>query len=168
MENKYPWRQDVEWEKRTKLIAKIIPSYLSVVDLGGGYENLNKYLIKCLYKSIDKYLCTTDTIVADFNKDEFPDGDYEGQDFDYIVCQGTLEYITDPNNFLQKIKKYGDVLILTYRIYEKSPIDRNYYGFENIRFFLKENGWEIILEKVIEFDKKIESDRELLFYCRKM
>lgn len=158
MENKYPWREDVEWTERTKTIAKLIHPYASVLDLGGGFQNLNKYLENAEYYSVDNFKCTKNTIVADFNKGEFPDYITDGE-VDYIVCQGILEYIEDPERFLREIKKYGKILLITYRESEGTPIKRNNFDFSGIRFFLDKEGWEIVVEK--KTDKT-----ELLFICR--
>lgn len=163
MENKYPWKEDVEWKNRTMLIASIIHSGANVLDLGGGYENLRKYINtgELRYKSMDIYKCTPNTIVADFNKNEFPTDIALKNGFDYLVCQGTIEYIECPLNFLSEIKKYGEILIITYRLYEKSPIWRNTYSFEEIKKFIVGSGWNIIFEKRID-------KTELLFYCKRV
>lgn len=157
MVNKYPWREDVEWTERTKTIAKLIHPYASVLDLGGGFQNLNKYLVSAEYYSMDNYKCTEDTIVADFNNGEFPE--ITNCEVDYIVCQGILEYIKDPEKFLREIRKYGKILLITYRESEGTPIERNQFDFSGIRFFIEKEGWEIVVEK--KTDKT-----ELLFICR--
>ena len=153
----YNWKPETMWKKRTKIIAKIIHSGSDVLDLGGGYENLNQFLNNCRYVSIDNFECTEDTVLADFNKGEFPDFYHK---WDYLVCQGLIEYIRKPKRFLTEIQKYGDVLIITYRKNSPAPVWRNELSFKKLRDIIKESGWEIVMGKTI-IKKK-----EMLYYCR--
>lgn len=134
----YPWGS-IEWTKRTKIIASRIPAGAKVIDLGGGYGTLLKYLDQPgSYTSVDLQQWTDKTIVADFNKGEFP----EIPEADIIVAQGILEYIDKPLEFLEKIHKYGSQLFLSYRekqITEKMV--RNDYTLKEVEQFLKESGW---------------------------
>ena len=41
LKNKYPWGNQ-EWKERTLEIVKHIPTFMSVLDLGGGFCNLKK------------------------------------------------------------------------------------------------------------------------------
>jgi hypothetical protein len=155
---KYDWDPSIFWARRTKFIAKLILPKVSVIDIGGGFEMLNKYLEECEYTVVDKFECTKRTIVADLNKDEFPS--FEKQ-FNYIICQGVIEYIKDPKNFLKSIKKYGKILIITYRKSPTAtPVWRNELTFKYFRKLLRWTNWEII------FEKEMENGRETLFYCR--
>ena len=141
----YPWQK--RWDKRTELIAKIIPEGISVLDLGGGFGNLYQYLIDCpRYISLDIKEWTDATIKADFNKGEFPDMYPE---FQIIVCQGIIEYIERPAEFLESIKKYGSKLLIT---------RDNKVGMAEFKELLQNTGWEVIFSRSIIGSQK-------LFYC---
>jgi hypothetical protein len=77
------------------------------------------------------------------------------------VCQGTIEYIKKPDEFLEKIKKYGQTLIITYRLKQKKEKIKteNNLTFGEFKEKLKKH-WEIICEKNLSKEQK-------LFYCRK-
>jgi hypothetical protein len=113
LKKEYQWRPDAIWEKRMDQISKIIPEGTMVLDLGGGFCHLQERLKNCYYLSIDIKPWTDLTVVADLNEDEYPE--LEVSKFNYLVAQGIIEYIKDPADFLEKIKKYGDILLLTYR-----------------------------------------------------
>jgi hypothetical protein len=50
-------------------------------------------------------------LLCDFNSDQYPD---INQRFDYVVVSGLLEYIRDPRKFLERIRSYGHVLLVSY------------------------------------------------------
>lgn len=152
----YPWKQGKAWHYRTATIAKIFPENVSILDLGGGYQHLKRYLPNgSVYASIDIFPCTPDTIVADFNKGEFPSFPTT---FHFVVCQGIIEYIRNPQIFLTKIRKYGKILVITYKEKSEAPIWRNDMPFEEFRKLLKKTRWEIVMERELK--------NELLFYCK--
>lgn len=139
----YPWGE-VEWTRRTKAIADFINKASAnrkqkVLDLGGGLGHLNKYIKNCDYLSMDLQEWTPATIVADFNKGEFPDITKQ----DILVVQGTLEYINDPVAFLKSIQKYGPLLILTYRRWtpDREVMPRNRLSFDEVEKALADSGW---------------------------
>jgi hypothetical protein len=146
----------MEWTYRTIKIANVIPCDSVVIDLGGGMENLRKYLRgNYSYRSIDIKPWTDETIVADFNKGELPEIDPA----QIVVVQGLLEYIHDSNKFLKSIKKYGGNLILTYRMGTIGVKGRsNSFSFDDIRRILGYAGWIIQFEKII-------GSSEMMFYC---
>jgi hypothetical protein len=162
IKDKFPWGAGREWKERTQIIASIIPKGVSVLDLGGGFCHLKKYLsywqgLKYLSMDIEEW--TDCTIKADFNKGEFPDrGEWQ-----IIVCQGIIEYIKDPIYFLEKIKKYGETLIITYLDVRRGEAElRGRLNFTPIADFEKviELEWEIVMERKIKHGQKI-------YYCKK-
>jgi hypothetical protein len=97
------------------------------------------------------------TTVADFNKGEFPDtGKWE-----FLVCQGVLEYLDNPEEFLKTIRKYGKILLLNYwfgKSLDERIKDRMEEG--EFRKILEKAGWKVIFEKNVTGAQK-------LFYCSK-
>lgn len=159
IKNKYPWGAGREWKSRTQMIVEIMPTGVTVLDLGGGFCNLKKYLKYWqTYISIDVEKWTDLTIKADFNKGEFPDDMGQWQ---IIVCQGLLEYIENPEQFLTTIKKYGDTLIITYLMAVKCDVEqrKNRLTFKQVKDILAKVGWKIVFEKDV-------SEKQKLFYCK--
>jgi hypothetical protein len=155
----YPF-DNVLWDSRTKKIAKIIPENSSVIDLGAGKQNLKKFLITpSRYVPIDKFELSPDTIVADFNLDQYPDV----EPADFMVAQGIIEYLDEPEKFLQRIRKYGDRLVITYREQFGSPgMERkNSFTFTELIDMLEGAGWKVA--RSIEF-----TSRHAIFECTKI
>ena len=179
IKTEYPWGE-MEWTERTKAVADIIrkdqTSFVSVVDLGGGLGNLYKYLYDgTIYTSIDLKQWTDQTIVADFNKAEFPDIDIRIEP-KYVVAQGVIEYIKRKGLFLKGIRKYGDTLILTYRTWSPAQWDeqkkelhklgvKTRISYDDLKLLLKKSGWKI--EKTIRHMRS-KQGVEKIFVCRKI
>lgn len=157
IEQNYPWGVARWWPTRAQQIANLIPYGARVLDLGGGFEKLRGLLRGCRrYHSIDLAPWTDETIVADFNKREFP----EVKPVDFIVCQGILEYIDNPAIFLISIREYGPNLILTYREGTES-IRHNFMTINQVKKELEYANWEVQSEKRI-------GKTETIFYCIKV
>lgn len=156
--NKFPWGEGREWKKRTEMIASLIPAHSSVLDLGCGFCHLKKYLRKeCRYIGVDKDTWVDEIVTCEFNKNEFPNVGI----FDFIVCQGILEYINEPQEFLKQIRKYGQTLILTYKLYTTTDIEnRNIYSFREIVEMLTEANWEIVEHQKVD-------NGQNLYICKK-
>jgi len=154
---KWPWK--VAWTERTKQAAKFIPADTSVIDLGGGLGEFYKYLKgKSYYLALDQKEWTEFTVKCDFNKDELP----AYPPFQFIVCLGTLEYIENPEKFLNDIRKYSDKLVITYRENSNGGMDRkSNLNYEELEKLLEKNGWEILTKKRVN-----KGDR--LYYCNKI
>lgn len=101
---------DPIWEERIKSMSAYLLPNDRVVDLGCGMMWLKKFLlvtneyIPVDYKKRDK-----NTIVCDFNKNEFPD-----KKADVYFVSGCLEYIIDPNWFITKISDYTHRCVISY------------------------------------------------------
>jgi 2-polyprenyl-3-methyl-5-hydroxy-6-metoxy-1,4-benzoquinol methylase len=157
-ETKYYWKGK-EWSNRLRLIADIIPENASVIDIGGGECNLFEKLNNPRqYVSLDKVVLNDRTIMVDFNTDDFPN---LGK-FQFIVCQGIIEYIVDPVVFFDNVKKYGKIMIATYRESKKlQPFRYNYFIIEEIKEIISRE-WTIVFSKDVKGAHK-----EKLFYCVK-
>jgi hypothetical protein len=147
----YPWGEH-EWSVRTRAVAEAIPAGCSVLDLGGGLGHLFKYLRGCKrYTSFDMKPWTDRTILADFNRGEYPD---IRPKFQVAVAQGIIEYVTDVKEFLTKAKGYASVLVITYRPKQRpGPM-----SIDELKEWLKKSGWSIVFGKHI-------SPGEVMFYC---
>lgn len=141
----YNW-QEHEWKTRTSIIAKLIPPQCSILDMGGGKEHLKKYLRSPkLYRSVDVVKCTKDTVVADFNKNEYPDFK---DHFDVVVAQGLIEYLDNPLDFFIQAKDYSSTLVVSYletgsrEAEEKGRV--TFITLGEFRKLLAKGGWGII------------------------
>jgi hypothetical protein len=86
------------WEWRARIIAKLIRSTDTVLDIGAGDQKLKRFIPpSCIYIPVD---CVDDlpgTFVVDFNKEfRLPD-----VPFTVAVCAGSLEYINDLAGFFR-------------------------------------------------------------------
>jgi hypothetical protein len=156
-ELKYPW--DIRWTKRAKEIASFIPSFASVIDIGGGLGELyNEIVLPVRYTSLDIEEWNDQTIIVDLNGENWP----ELKESQFVVCAGILEYIEIPKTFLLKLREYSDRLILTYRLNSNGGIERrNELDFDTVKRLLKESGWDIVVEKKLS---RIES----IYFCKKI
>lgn len=131
--------QDIHWHARAELVAKYIKSNTTILDLGGGNQDILQYIAPKKYISVDKFPVTSETIECNFNEEPLPDFEYN---FDYILCQGLIEYLIKPFDFLNDIHKYGDTLVITY--YPKDiRIFKNYFEFHSFEQMLYKSGWRI-------------------------
>jgi hypothetical protein len=141
----YPWGEAKVWNDRMEAVASLIPRGASVLDLGGGYEHLRQYADMSVYRAIDCYPATRETVVADFNNGQYPD---MGQTFQILVVQGTIEYSKFPIAFLENVKKYSSHMILTYNDKGKgsSRVWRNEMTDRDVRDYLSITGWKVAAE----------------------
>lgn len=140
----YHW-PDHKWKTRARIIANAVEPGGAVLDMGGGLETLRKYLRDPrVYVSVDKVQCTESTIVADFNKGEYPE---LSEKFDVVVAQGLIEYLDDPAAFLQAAKRYAPKLIVTYlssasvEAVEKGRVTA--LSMRDFRALLTAAGWQV-------------------------
>lgn len=135
---RFPWGEGKFWKERNDLIASNIQENESVLDLGGGLCFLAEH-VSGRYVSLDREIWTNVTIRADFNNGEYPDVGYFGT----VVCQGLLEYLCHPVDFLKTIRKYGERLLLTYQLgpSEGRVIDLTFEALEEL---LTDAGWKIV------------------------
>lgn len=158
IKKEYPWGPGRVWAKRTQEIAKILPDRAKVIDLGGGFCCLEKYIKNGEYISIDLKPWTDKTLVADFNRGQFP----PLSERQFIICQGLFEYIKNPEKFLKRIKKYGKIMILTYLLAGTYDIGERKARMTagEMEDMLKKTGWEIIFKKRF-------SEVQNIYYCTK-
>jgi hypothetical protein len=116
------WKQfeyfDESWKERIQQMRKHIPIYAkTVMDLGCGKMWLRSMLnIHVKYIGVDYVKRSKHTIVCDFNKKEFPE-----KFVDVMFVSGCLEYINNPDWFVEKIAKHSSTCILSYCTLESFP-----------------------------------------------
>lgn len=147
-----------QWNARTRRIAQAIKRGSSVLDLGAGEQNLKRFLKRCEYFPVDLYPCTPETIVMDLNNIDVTKLPH----VDYLIAQGLLEYLDDPEDFLKQIGHLGDNLVTTYRFEFGSPgMERkNNFPRDQVHSMLKRAGWARVLQKDY-------TPQHAIFYCRK-
>ena len=158
---KYPFEK-ISWRKRSKKIASNIPKGSAVIDLGGGDEHLFHFLKEPIaYYPIDSFKRTERTIVADFNAGEYPEifTHHFGSGV-YIVAAGIIEYISDAPIFLNRIKQYGDKLVISYlqRVGNAGMERKQTMSLDSFSELLGSTGWKISKEMRL-------SDHHKIFYC---
>lgn len=158
------WGMNVE---RVQQIAQWIPDEkIAVADYGAGKLTLKKFLgSKVEYIPIDYLRRTDDTILCDFDMDEYPP-----IIADVSVCTATLIFLkkgkTLLKNICEKTKRY---LILSYVVLEKFPDvkGRRASGYqsdfteEELQIFMKKEGFELKEKKA---DPANTIDTLYLFY----
>ncbi len=106
-----------QWKERIAFMAQYIPEGSSVMDLGCGQRWLIHYLpANCTYYPVDYNKRSDDTIVANFNKKEFPE-----ISADTIFISGSLEYIHDYEWFISSACKNSKRIIISYCTTEDFP-----------------------------------------------
>jgi hypothetical protein len=101
---------DERWMERIEKMSKFIDVSESVMDLGCGKMWLQSFLDKSTaYYPVDYVKRSENTIVADFNKKEFP-----SLNVDVVFASGVLEYIDDPDWFVKQISACSNKCILSY------------------------------------------------------
>lgn len=132
--NKSPQWRDIEyfhdtWKLRIASMAKYIPANSTVIDLGSGKEWLREFLPQnCHYVAVDYLDRGTKNLVCDFNKKEFPN--IKG---DIAFISGCLEYIENPNWFIEQVSQSNSKIILSYNTTEmvSNIIERNQLAWKN-------------------------------------
>lgn len=133
----------VSWEKRYELVAKLIPAKAKILDLGGGDGKLQKHLPSTvIYKCVDISKSHESTVVADFNKNEYPF--FREVPFTFVTCLGILEYLDNISTFLDHIRRYSSKVIITYNSLIRPPqVFKNWLSHIEVQRLLNNSGWEI-------------------------
>lgn len=145
---------DPDWASRILFMAGFIESGNSIVDLGCGPGWLKKFLPPgCVYYGCDAIARDGNTIVCDFNKNEFPD-----IFVDVAFISGVLEYVREWEWFIECSTKCSNKIVMSYCTSDYFP-DRKYrkeLGWVNslsistIIKLLEENGFAISKQEQIK------------------
>lgn len=151
------------WDSRNKVIATLVPTGVSVLDIGAGAQTLRTHLKGLsLYTPCDLFPTTPDTLICDFNRGILPQ---VTRRHDFAICSGVLEYVRQPMPFLEFVRENSKAVILTYnvRLPGASITDRlandwiNHFTPEELTALLRENGFDI--EKEVRSNAAIPSER---------
>ena len=107
---------DENWKKRIAKMASFIVPGESVIDLGCGKMWLKPFLKNNLYHAIDYTQRDENTVVANFNRHEYPD-----ITADVAFVSGTLEYVEDYEWFVRQICSHSNRCIASYCTLECYP-----------------------------------------------
>jgi len=133
------YTEDIYDFNTNKVLIENLSGYIadddkSVADLGAGNMNLKKYLSQnTKYYPVDYKRRCDETIVCDFNKNEFPDIFADV----YVLC-AILYYIDNPVDFLIKCAKHAQkkiIIALNSRDMTDQPFIENFVGFKNTMYF---------------------------------
>jgi len=113
------------WQERLEIVGSQIPDGASVLDLGAGAQGLRE-LVNGPYTPADAVPWTADTLAFDMDEDVYPEGRW-----DIAVMAGVLEYATDPERVLKRVRRLAPVVLLTYQTVHRPTIERNRMGFSN-------------------------------------
>ena len=152
-----------DWDRRAALAASWIPPGTRVLDLGCGAMSIESMLPEnCRYLPCDVVARDDRTQVCDFNQGEYPDPG----DSTMITALGVLEYLHDPDAFLQYLADYRLPVIMSYCILEYSNgWDRNALGMANHMRY--EELVRLVEGKGLEIEDQIAVDnRQILLKIR--
>ncbi|MBF0355023.1 MAG: FkbM family methyltransferase [Alphaproteobacteria bacterium] len=130
--------------ERAEAAAVHLPRKGCILDLGAGLMRLKAALAPEVdYVASDLVPWTTETLVADLNQGQFPEGR-----FDAIALLEVLEFLHDPAWVLEKCRAASESLVLTYRLKGKEKATaRRAQGWFNdqdekgLRLMLQQAGW---------------------------
>ena len=136
-----------QWTERIQKMSEFISSTESVMDLGCGKMWLRSFLSSSnKYYPVDYTQRDDDTIIIDFNKNQFPN-----LKVDTVFASGILEYINDPQWFIEKISKCSNKCIISYCTVDYFPEEEkrvsrkwvNNLKFSDIVSIFKTNKMEL-------------------------
>jgi hypothetical protein len=160
---------DPAWDRRAEIAARFVPAGSHVLDLGAGREALSRYIPdSCRYTPADLVPRSKRTIVADVNRGEFPDGDY-----DVVAALGLFEYVHDVPRLLAAICQRAPMLVASYCVRTTSrPEPRLERGFVNdyaLNHFVdlcQSAGWAVRVADRIDVGPGF--DQWVFALCRKV
>jgi hypothetical protein len=97
------------WDGRASLAAEWLATETSVLDLGCGTMNLERYLPGSRYYPSDVVARDDRTIVADYNVQSPPKTDARA-----VACLGLLEYLYDPLSFMHALSAQYPLCVVSY------------------------------------------------------
>jgi hypothetical protein len=67
--------------------------------------------------------------------------------FDYIVVAGVVEYVKNATMFFSGLRKYGDVIVMTFLSSQSKVKGRNLRTLEEINKCISRAGWEVVIKE---------------------
>lgn len=108
------------WTERNQKIASLISQNSKILDLGCGEKDLLNYVSPSKYIGID-YQSNSADIRLNFNNSFVLPKD----EWDYIVCSGLIEYISDIHLFFESIKNNSRLYVFTFWTKNESIREKN-------------------------------------------
>ena len=145
------WRDpanfEVSWHQVAEHAARLVPPGSRVLDLGAGLETLARFLpADCCYTPSDVVSLSSRTVVADLNREEFPDGE-----FDVIAALLLLEFIHDVPRLLTEMRRRAPLAIVTYCVRTAEDLEaRLERGFvsdftrNELVLLCQKTGWQVV------------------------
>lgn len=100
------------WDERNRIIAALIPTGSSVLELGSGAQTLRRYLKEdCEYQPCDVVATSSEVLLCDFNRGIYPK---VSRSYDYVICSGLLEYVQDLSQFFSVAACLGREMVVSY------------------------------------------------------
>jgi hypothetical protein len=110
-------RFEESWKKRIRCMAAYLGAARSVIDYGSGPEWLREYLApEVEYFPCDYTQRCSSTIVCNFNNWEFP-----CVVADAAFVSGCLEYVVQPEWFIEQIATHSERVVLSYCTVDENP-----------------------------------------------
>jgi hypothetical protein len=150
---------DDEWRERIAFMATFITPGSSVMDLGCGKMWLKDYIpADCTYFPVDYCKRSPETIVADFNKKEFP-----SQHAEILFISGCLEYVRSYEWFISSICRKSDRVILSYCTTNYFPDERerktrawkNHLSELKVTELFMENNFQLVHQSITKANNSI-------------
>lgn len=118
----------LDWDTRTKQIAKLIEPGSSVIEFGAGRLVLKTLLPKnCSYTPSDLVDRGSGTIVCDLNKNPLP----QFQQYDIAVFSGVLEYVNDVSRLVSHVSNSVKTVLVSYAVTNLNKKNRRVAGWVN-------------------------------------
>ena len=113
------WERGFDYDRRMKtryaLLLEMVPHlpFKKILDLGCGPQYLreliseNEKYMELEYVGVDLHPHKNDTVICDFNKNQFPD-----IQADAVFLAGIIEYIYDADWFIAEVSKHAGLYII--------------------------------------------------------
>ncbi|WP_320007116.1 FkbM family methyltransferase [Maridesulfovibrio sp.] len=144
-----------EADLRAGMAGQLVPEGSSVLDAGAGMMLLRDYIPEsCTYTPLDIVARNRHTLIADLNQQQFPD-----HDFDVVCALFLLEFIHEPQLFLDWAFTNSEKLILIYHPFlpGSNPKQRRAAGIFNdfsrdqLESMARQSGWKNVTATDITF-----------------
>ena len=156
--------QDIEyfdpaWKQRIVQMANFIEPETTILDLGCGLMWLKDYLpFGCTYIPVDYCKRSNDTVISDFNKNQFPE-----LNADIAFISGCLEYIIDYKKFILSVCGHSQKAIVSYCTTDnypnikqrKSAAWANHLSKNNIVDIFANNNFSLIKTEITKTNNSI-------------
>ena len=107
-----------DWAARAQFISRLLPPGLSVLDIGCGGMDVERFVSPKEYIPVDIAARDGRTIVLDLNAEPLPEDLLARPDV--VVALGVLEYVEDVDRVLAAVARAGKPFLFTYCVVERN------------------------------------------------